>query len=57
MTLCGLRVISFEGKVILGSKTIILHINSLVSFALPTRDKLTHREQVQMLQSAKTNGG
>ncbi len=37
-----------------GSEPTFSHINSLVIFASPTRDKLTHMEHTQMLQLAKT---
>ncbi len=37
-----------------GASQLFLHINSLVVFASPTRDKLTHKEHAQTLQSART---
>ncbi len=50
----GWRVTRFEGRVTLGSEPTFFHINSLVIFASPTRDKSTHTEYAQMLQTAKT---
>ncbi len=50
----GGGVTRFEGRVTLRREPTFLHINSLVIFAWPTRDKLTHTEHAQTLKSAKT---
>ncbi len=50
----GWRVTRFEDRLTLGSEPTFFHINSLVIFASPTRDKLTRTEHAQILESAKT---